>query len=268
MENKKENPFEGTIELKWPGKHCKLAFIEGKWRLIPFGKIETKRALLFDKTIGREDKILGYVLNGDAMSTLESFRSYATNSIQFAYFDSPRLNVFPSMAVAGYGTATWLSLIQQIACQTIPLLNRTGFFAVHTDEATAHYARVVLDEVFGQAHYVGTFAWQKQYSPQNDLNVPTDVLDYITIYSKMTSAELDKIGVLVRPDDLKDDGDFRGCYIDGHKGARSGSEATKFKVNTSPYRWEILESNLPEGRYHFDKILGSLWFESIESVGD
>ena len=268
MDSRFENPYEGTIELNWPGKHCKLEFVDGKWHLIPFSKIEAKRAFLFDKFIGNEETVLGHVLRGDAMSSLEAFRSYAANSVQFAYFDSPRLNIFPSISESGYCTATWLSLIQQVAGQTLPLLNRTGFFAVHTDEATAHYARVVLDEVFGHTRYVGTFAWQKQYSPQNDLNVPTDVLDYITVYSKLPTAELDKIGLLVRPDDLKDDGDFRGCYIDGHKGARSGNEATKFKVNTSPYRWEILESNLPEGRYHFDQILGTLWFESVESVGD
>ncbi|MDE5806834.1 MAG: Ig domain-containing protein, partial [Muribaculaceae bacterium] len=56
-------------------------------------------------------------------------------------------------------------------------------------------------------------------------------------------------------------------YIDGHKGARSGSETTKFKVNTSPYRWEILNSNFPKGRFHFDPILGSLYFESVDEVG-
>ena len=268
MENKKEYPFEGTIQLNWPGKHCKLEFAGEKLHMIPYGKFETRRALLFDYAIGGEDRISGYVLKGDAISTLESFHSYASNSIQFVYFDTPRMSVFPALAEAGYGTATWLSLLQQVAGHTLPILNRTGFLAVHTDEETAHYARVVLDEVFGKSHYVGTFAWQKQYSPQNDLNVPTDVLDYITVYSKMPASGLSKIGKLVRPDDLKDDGDFRGCYIDGHKGARSGSEATKFKVNTSPYHWEILDSNLPEGRYHFDKILGSMWFESVNTVGD
>ncbi len=127
MENKKKDPFEGAIELNWPGKHCKLEFFDGKWRLVPFGKIETKRALLFDRTIGSEEKILGYVLKGDAMSTLEAFRPYATNGVQFAYFDSLRLNMFATIAEAGYGTATWLSLIQQVAGQTIPLLSRTVF---------------------------------------------------------------------------------------------------------------------------------------------
>lgn len=268
MENQTENPFEGTIGLNWPGKYCKLEFTDGKWRLIPYGKNTTKRALLFEEIIGNGDNILGHVVKGDAMSSLESLRAYAINSIQFIYFDSPRLDKFQPLAASGYVSSTWLALVQQVAKQAAALLSQKGFFALHTDEQTAHYARVVLDEVFGQARYIGTFAWQKQYSPQNDLNVPTDVLDYITVYSKMPAAEVEKIGILVTPDNLKDDGDFRGCYTDGHKGARSGSEATKFKVNTSPYRWEILESNLPEGNFHFDKILGSLWFDSVFSTGD
>lgn len=268
MENNVENPFEGIIELKWPGKYCKLEFTDGKWRLIPYDKIESKRALIFDKSIGIGDKKLGYVIKGDAISAIQSLRPYVNSSVQFVYFDAPRLDKFQTYAESGYGSSTWLSLIQQVSGQAISLLSRNGFFALHTDERTAHYARVVLDEVFGQSRYVGTFAWQKQYSPQNDLNVPTDVFDYITVYSKKSVEELDKIGILVTPKDLKDDGDFRGCYIDGHKEARSGSEATKFKVNTSPYRWEIIESSLPEGNYHFDSVLGVLWFESVNSVGD
>ena len=268
MENQIENPFEGTIGLNWPGKYCKLEFTDGKWRLIPYGKTATKHALLFEEFIGNGENILGHVVKGDALSSLESLRPYANNGVQFIYFDAPRLDKFQPFAESGYGTSTWLSLVQQVAKQSAVFLSQKGFFALHTDEQTSHYARVVLDEVFGQARYIGTFAWQKQYSPQNDLNVPTDVLDYITVYSKIPAAEVEKIGVLVTPDDLKDDGDFRGCYIDGHKGARSGSEATKFKVNASPYHWEILESNLPDGNFHFDKILGSLWFDSVCSSGN
>lgn len=268
MEKQIENPFEGTIELNWPGKYCKLEFTDDKWRLIPYGKNVAKRALLFDEIIGNGEKILGHVVKGDAMSSLESLRAYAANGVQFIYFDSPRLDKFQTFAESGYGSSTWLSLVQQVAKQAAVLLSQKGFFALHTDEQTSHYARVVLDEVFGHARYIGTFAWQKQYSPQNDLNVPTDVLDYITVYSKKPAAEVEKIGNLVTPVDLKDDGDFRGCYIDGHKGARSGSEATKFKVNTSPYHWEIIDSSLPDGNFHFDKILGSLWFDSVRSTGD
>lgn len=268
MANQTENPFEGTIELNWPGKHCKLEFADEKWRLIPYGKTVTKRALLFEDTIGTGENTLGHIVKGDAISSLESLRPYAIDSVQFVYFDAPRIDKFQPFAESGYSTSTWLSLVQQVAGQSTKLLSQKGFFALHTDDKTAHYARVVMDEVFGHTRYIGTFAWQKQYSPQNDLNVPTDVLDYIMVYSKIPAAELEKIGILVTPKGIEDDGDFRGCFVAGHKGARSGSEATKFKVNTSPYHWEILECNLPAGNYHFDKILGSLWFDSVCSTGD
>ena len=262
------NPFAGSIEFNWPGKHCELHFSEGKWHVTPYDKRRIKRALIYDSQIGEDEDVLGYSIKGDIISSLESLHSFVPSSVQFVYFDAPRLSVFQTVSESGYSTSTWLSLIQQAATKSIPCLSRKGFFALHTDEEMAHYGRIVLEEIFGKKNYVGTFAWQKQYAPQNDNAVPTDVLDYITVFSKSPVEELPRIGLLVTPKDLKDDGDFRGCYIDGHKGARSGSEATKFKINTSPYHWDIIESNLPKGRYCFDKILGSLWFESVDTIGD
>lgn len=258
----------GTIALSWPGKQCSLEYHDEKWHLLPFGKFEKKKCLLYDSSLGSGQDTLGYAIKADIISALKALHAYVPSQIQLIYFDAPRLNLFQNMTESGYTVSTWLSLIQQSAVRAVSCLKRTGFFALHTDEQMSHYARVVLDEVFGQSNYVGTFAWQKQYAPQNDHSVPTDVLDYITVYCKSSIENIEKIGLLVTPKDLKDDGDFRGCYIDGHKGARSGSEATKFKVNTSPYHWEIVEANLPDGRYHFDQILGSLWFESVNSVGD
>ena len=268
MEQNNNNSLAGRIELNWPGKHSKLEFIDGKWHLTPFNKVLKKRALMYESTIGKDEQTLGYCVKGDTMSVLDSLHAYISGGIRLIYMDAPRLNAFQALSESGYGISTWLSLIQQTAKQSSSLLMHNGFIAIHTDEQMAHYVRIVLDEVYGQSRYVGTFAWQKQYAPQNDHRIPTDVFDYITVYSKLPVNEIEKIGILVTPKDLKDDGDFRGCYIDGHKGARSGSEATKFKVNTSPYHWEIIESNLPEGNYYFDKILGSLWFESANSTGN
>ena len=266
--NETTNPFAGAIEFNWPGKDCELKFTNGKWHLTPYDKKRIKRALLFDSQISEGEECLGYCIKGDMISALDSLHSFVPSEVQFIYLDAPRLSVFQSVSESGYSTSTWLSLVQQAAIKSISCLSRQGFFALHTDEEMAHYGRMVLEEIFGKSHYVGTFAWQKQYAPQNDNTVPTDVLDYITVFSKSSVDELPRIGLLVTPNDLKDDGDFRGCYIDGHKGARSGSEATKFKVNTSPYHWEIIDSNLPEGRYYFDKILGSLWFESVNTTGN
>lgn len=260
--------LSGTIEFNWPGKQCEISFINGNWELKPNNNQTIKRALLFDSRIGESQNILGYCIKGDTITSLNSLHSFLSNSIKFIYFDAPRLTVFQGISKSGYSTATWLSLIRQTAIKSIKCLSRKGFFALHTDEEMSHYGRIVLEEIFGKNNYVGTFAWQKQYAPQNDNTVPTDVIDYITVFSKSPIEELTKIGLLVTPNKLKDDGDFRGCYTEGHKGARSGSEVSKFKINTSPYHWAILDSNLPKGRYYFDKILGSLWFESVESTGD
>lgn len=268
MEEKTNNPHSGNIELLWPGKHSMLSYNDGVWTMSPYEISEKKRALLFSSRIGKGDNVHGYCIEGDIISSLKSVYPYVASSLQFIYFDAPRLSTFQSEAESGYAISTWLSLVQQSARLALACLRRTGFFAVHTDEQMCHYARIILEEVYGKNHYVGTFVWQKQYAPQNDHNVPTDVLDYIVVFSKCDIESLEKIGILVTPKDLKDDGDFRGCYIDGHKGARSGSEVTKFKINTSPYHWEIVDSNLPQGRYHFDGILGSLWFESVDTIGD
>lgn len=263
-----KNPFEGIIRLEWPGKQCQLLFDNDKWHFLPLGQVSNIHALLFKDRIGTGSRPAGIAIQGDELKSLDALHSYVPSSLQFIYYDAPRINVFQDRAESGYSTATWLSLVKQIAERVYPCLKREGFIAVHTDEQMSHYARMILDETFGRDCYVGTLVWQKQYAPQNDLNIPTDVLDYIVVYSKVNIAELPKIGILIKPDDLQDDGDFRGCFIDGHKGARSGSEATKFHVNTSPYHWQILNSKLPKGRCHFDPILGVLWFESVEECGD
>lgn len=265
--NINKSPYSGIIELSWPGKHNHIVFKDGKWIMLPHSHESIHKALLYENEFGVGENIIGYAIDSDQLTGLVSLKSFMMSKIQLIYFDAPRLKVFQSASTSGYSTATWLSLLHQTALNAIPLLTKNGFFILHTDEEMSHYGRMVLEEIFGKNHYVGTFAWQKQYAPQNDLNIPTDVLDYITVFSKSIAYELPKIGPLVKPKDLKDDGDFRGVYVDGHKGARSGSESTKFKVNTSPYRWEILDSNFPQCRFHFDPILGSLYFESIDEVG-
>ena len=259
--------MDGVIQLNWPGKNDNIVFDGNKWHLIPFDSTRNKHTLLFNQRIGEGENCVGWAIIGDELSCLEALRPFISSEARLVYYDAPRLSVFPSMAESGYAVSTWLSLIKHVSERVKPCLKREGFFAIHTDEQLSHYARMILDETFGKDSYVGTFAWQKQYAPQNDLNIPTDVFDYIVVYSKAPAEELPKIGLLVTPANLKDDGDFRGCYIDGHKGARSGSEATKFHVNTSPYHWRIVESHLPSGHFHFDPILGVLWFESVDECG-
>ena len=258
------------LELLWPGKNDDLLYTGSMWKFIPPKAYSTRRALLYRETIESGAKRHGVAVVGDYITALDSLIPFSASSAQMIYFDSPRLSVLEAESTPGYAVSTWLSIVQQAAVRGYKLLKNVGCFILHTDEELSHYGRQVLDEVFGKTHHVTTFAWQKKYAPQNDKNKnnPTDVFDYIIVYSKCDLEDLPKVGLLQTPKDIIDDGDWRGCYTAGHKGAKSGSEATKFHVNAPPYRWEIVESCLPEGRYWFDSITGVLWFESVETVGE
>ena len=257
------------IELVWPGKNQNIVYKGSSWKFVEKTEDSIKRALLFSERI-ENGQNKGYVIKGDYISSLEALNAYASSQVKTVYFDAPRLSAFENESVGGYVVSTWLSIVREVAANAHRLLKNNGFFILQTDEEMSHYGRQVLDEVFGRTHHVTTFAWQKKYAPQNDKtkNNPTDVFDYIIVYSKCSIEDLPKIGILQEPDNIIDDGDWRGCYTAGHKGAKSGSEATKFHVNAPPYRWEIIDSKLPKGRYWFDNITGVLWFESVEEVGD
>jgi DNA-cytosine methyltransferase len=257
------------IEMVWPGKNDNLSFSGSSWKFSPKDSQTSRRSLLYKESIGCAGTTLGVAVEGDYVSALEAVMPFASSNAQMVYFDSPRLSVLETESTPGFAVSTWLSLVQQSAIRAYKSLKNTGIFVLHTDEEMSHYGRLVLDEVFGRKHHVTTFAWQKKYAPQNDKskNNPTDAFDYVIVYSKCSIENLPKIGLLQTPNDIIDDGDWRGCYTAGHKGAKSGSEATKFHVNAPPYRWEILDSNLPKGRYWFDGITGVLWFESVNEVG-
>ena len=258
------------IELLWPGKNELLSYDRGIWLFSPMKNEYTRHALMYSETIGMDGNLLGYVIKGDYLNSLESLMPFVPASVQMVYFDSPRLSSLETEAKPGRAVSTWLSIVQNAAINSYKSLKETGFFILQTDEEMSHYGRQVLDEVFGRLHHVTTFAWQKKYAPQNDKtkNNPTDAFDYIIVYSKCTLDDLPKVGMLVKPDDVIDDGDWRGCYTAGHKGAKSGNETTKFHVNAPPYHWEILDSCLPEGKFWFDGMTGVLWFQSVHKPGN
>ena len=260
--------LQGQIELKWPGKDCQIHHNGRVWEFTDNLEKDI-RSLIYDSTLGNEGECKGYAIKGDYLTALEGLAPYVPSSLQMIYFDTPRLSVLQEESPSGYCDSTWLSIVYKTAILSLKVLKKTGFFVLHTDEEMSHYGRMLLDEVFGRDHHITTFAWQKKYAPQNDRtkNNPTDVYDYIIVYSKAQLDEISRIGLLVENTKIIDDGDWRGCYTAGHKGAKSGSEATKFKVNAPPYHWEIVESNLPDGKYWFDHILGVLWFKSIDSIG-
>jgi len=195
---------------------------------------------------------------GDELSALKTLRRLYGGLVQMVYFDStPVDKLRVASHIEGFRNSLWMSIVYRFALATRPLLTAEGVFVLQVNDESYHYARIVLEEVFGPGNYVCTIVWQKKYSPQNDLDVPTDAQDYLIVFAQ-ERAKLPPIGLEVT-DELVDDGDPRGPWKAAHKGARSGTEETKFEVNVPPYRWDLVEGRLPPGLWRVSPELGVIW---------
>lgn len=256
------------IELGWPGKDQELDTQQGRWSFKVRAAGNYRYGLV--QSSGSSSIKPNYVVFGDEAKSLSAFRGIPKSKVSLVYLDAPRLEDVAEWAPPGMANSCWLSYVRDIAQSARRLLDpHSGFFALQIDEANAHHARLVLDEVFGASCHVTTFAWEKKYSPQNDATktTPTDSFDYISVYSVSHKDYLTPIRIQKQIEELKDDGDFRGAFISGHKGAKSGSESSKFKAYTSPYRWRLEGRDKLPGKSHFDEVSGILYVESFDNVG-
>lgn len=261
------------IGFWWPKKDQSLVFNDERWKFFPRESKRNVRAIMIDETIQYSDGPTHLAIKGDYTDTINALSPILKGCTNLIYWDLPRLDSdgeFSQRTEPGHSRSAWMSLLRDVSSSAHKILRQQGYFAVQTDEESAHYARMILDETFGHSNHLTTFAWEKKYSPQNDRPTPTDSFDYIIVYSNSPRESItEKIGLVVKADKIIDDGDFRGCYTAGHKGARSGSEKTKFKVNVPPYHWNLDSCSLPiNDGYFFDKITGVLHIKNVRESGD
>ncbi len=247
------------ISLGWPTKGERARQIDGIWRT----ESPPEEQQLFPLLSGEDEENDGSLsseniaVEGDRCDALRALEPLHATDVSMAYMDVPRIKFFEAQPT-GAKNSIWMSMLRQTALSARPLLALDGVFVAQVDDASHHYARTILEEVFGPGNYVCTFVWQKKYGPQNDLDVPTDAQDYLIVFANDRS-NLPLIGLPRFDDDLKDDGDPRGPWRAGHKGARSGSKATNFVTNVPPYRWELVEGELPPGIWRVSPMSGAIW---------
>ncbi len=64
------------------------------------------------------------------------------------------------------------------------LLSDDGVIFISIDDNEQHRLRMVMDEIFGEEHFVANIIWQKKYSPANDAKYFSDNHDFILCYAK------------------------------------------------------------------------------------
>ena len=137
-----------------------------------------------------QDKALGYsggpgicdnlLIKGDNLAVLRALHASHAGQVKCIYIDPPYNK---GGAFAHYDDnrahAAWLSFMRERLEAMRPLLAPNGILFVQIDDAEGAYLKVMADEVFGRANYVGQFVWEKKRKPSfldANLAIVTEVI--------------------------------------------------------------------------------------------
>src|SRR2546425_950960 len=260
-------PRFGMTELTWEGKYKDDKKVAPVRIALPFQTIETvnestqerQRSLdLFAS--GRETEWRNRLIWGDKKYVLPSLLPEFSGKVNLIYIDPPfdtgadfsftatipdnpeteedETTTFikqPSILEQKAYRDTWgrgLDSYLQWFYETVLLLNEllheTGSLYVHLDAQMGHYARCVLDEVFGQDNYQNEIVWQRNTAHNNPVRYGP-IHELIFYYVKSASA-----GWNVQYTDYDPD------YIEGHF-TNKAADGRLYRIN------EITGSGLRSG---------------------
>jgi adenine-specific DNA-methyltransferase len=177
MSNKKTR-----LELTWIGK-------ENRPRLEPRILLEdSSRSYHAKVRRGKDDRFDNRLIFGDNLLALKALESEFAGRIKCIYIDPP-YNTGSAFEHYDDGVehSLWLSLIRDRLDILRRLLTEDGSIWVQLDDNEGHYAKVLMDEVFGRANFVTTFIWQKVDSPNDNKVAITPDHEFVFCYAKDTT---------------------------------------------------------------------------------
>ena len=267
------------IALLWPGYGGDFELRQdedGRWNAEERSSDVVRRGLQAWRDLYRDGAgdLSVTVLEGDKVETLDFLARTNARTFRLAYLDMPRINVDDKTSafsgIRDQTYSTWLSVLKTTLERLKPLLSRQGVVVIHVGDDEEALARLVADDVLGRPNRVGSIVWQKRYAPLNmkGMKELTAAHDTLHVYA-FDKASLPPVGLKEFRDDYANpDGDPRGPWLADHKGSATRRDSTDFDTFVPPYRWELLEGELPPGVWRLSPMSGVLWGESLEAVGE
>ncbi len=132
----------------------------------------------------------------------------------------------------------WLNMLNERLKLAKELLSDQGVIFVSIDDNEQAYLKVLMDEIFGEEHFICNFTWEKIYSTKSNNKFVSTNHDYILCYRK--SNEIDHFVKLKRNEENNklyryDDNDGRGVYRIGDLGFPNG-KVFDIKINGVIYK--------------------------------
>jgi adenine-specific DNA-methyltransferase len=167
------------LELTWIGK-------ENRSKLEP-------RILLADATqsyhavqrVSDTDIFDNRLIFGDNLLALKALEQEFTGKVKCIFIDPP-YNTGSAFEHYDDGVehSLWLSLMRDRLEILRKLLSENGSIWITIDDNEAHYLKVLCDEIFGRANFVGSAVWQKKYGAKSDSNYLSESHEYVMVYAK------------------------------------------------------------------------------------
>lgn len=279
------SPSFNNVVLNWPFKDC---ILEGGqtnddeirnevfWNSIlaktEINNLLSPKALTnfnFYGDANKEDlKYDNQVIFGNNLIALHSIKKTFAGKIQAIYCDPPYNTGKDSFGYNDrFNHSTWLTFFKNRMDVCKDLLTPSGMVWVNLDDQEAHYAKVLLDEIYGRDNFLGNVIWRKKKTSANDAKFFSDNHDHILVYAK--DRQRCKFNGLKRTKKQNDayknpDNDSRGPWTSSPCHAKTYSAKNDY-VLVSPSGKKF---HLPEGtswRYKEDKFYelindNQIWF--------
>lgn len=190
------------------------------------------------------------LIHGDNLLALRALEQDFAGKIKCMYIDPP-YNTGSAFTHYDDGLehSIWLTMMRDRLELLRSLLSPQGSLWISIDDNECHYLKVLCDEVFGRANFVGTVIWEKVFASKNSSQFFSDNHDYILVYARQKPEW--RRNLLPRTEahlaDYKNpDNDPRGRWNSVALSARNYYSLGEWSITTPSGR---LISGPPKGRY-------------------
>ncbi len=133
----------------------------------------------------------------------------------------------------------WLNMLNERLKIAKELLSDQGVIFVSIDDNEQAYLKVLMDEIFGEEHFICNFTWEKTLAPKNDNKFVSNNHDYILCYRK--SDQLSGFERLERNESHNkaykyNDNDGKGFYMRGDLTAATSNYRYEVRINNKTYK--------------------------------
>jgi adenine-specific DNA-methyltransferase len=270
--------YRGRLELTWTNKDQALLWSEdGSYRWVSPAdyRIAEVRLLHEAGEVGEVGPLSrraadNLLIRGDALNALTSlaripeFQRHYLGKVKLAYLDPP-FNT--QQAFEHYDDAlehsVWLTMMRDRLVQIKRLLREDGSVWVHLDQREVHYAKIVMDEVFGRANFAGEVIWRAADSSNNDAKQFSVDHNTLLVYGQQPGW---LSTALPRNEDdnshyRNPDNDVRGPWFPGNVSSPNPRDNLRFVIDAS-FGWKGTPIPPPANGWRWQE---STMHEKIES---